>query len=122
MEVAPLPGGLGRTATRLGEALGRAARASADSLAAESAHIPPVYAALVAGGHRSGRLPAALEVDGRHRRAAGEARGAIGLAVCSIAWRWCCSPMGYYLMAVTTLSSRAQVMRTRPWPSRQASY
>jgi general secretion pathway protein F len=75
-----LPGELGRTASRLGEAVSRGQSLS-ESLAAQGNRIPPVYAALVNAGLRSGRLPAALESLTATARNLAEVRGAIGLAM-----------------------------------------
>ncbi len=75
-----LPGELGKTASRLGEAVAQGQSLS-ESLAAQGDRIPRVYAALVTAGLRSGRLPAALESLTTTARNLAEVRGAIGLAV-----------------------------------------
>lgn len=75
-----LPGQLGRTVARLGAAIERG-QSLPQSLAEDSAQIPPVYGAIVAAGLKSGRLPSALESLATSARNLKEVRGAIGLAV-----------------------------------------
>lgn len=75
-----LPGELGRTASRLGEAVARGQSLS-ESIAAQGDRIPRVYSALVTAGLRSGRLPAALESLTATARNLQEVRGAVGLAM-----------------------------------------
>jgi type II secretory pathway component PulF len=75
-----LPGQLGAVVTRLAASVERG-QSLPQSLAEHSTQIPPLYAAIVSAGLKSGRLPAALESLATSARNLKEVRGAIGLAV-----------------------------------------
>jgi type II secretory pathway component PulF len=76
-----LPGRLGRIATMLAERTSRG-ESLTEVLSEGSAHLPPVYRAVVEAGSRAGRLPAALEaLAGSIRRVAETRRGVAAAAL-----------------------------------------
>jgi type II secretory pathway component PulF len=108
-----LPGELGRTASRIGESVAQGQSLS-ESLAAQGDRIPPVYAALVTAGLRSGRLPAALESLTTTARNLAEVRGAIGLAVLYPLILVLLAYGLFILLATTTISAVLRLYESPP--------
>jgi general secretion pathway protein F len=75
-----VPGQLGRTVAALGAGIEHG-QSLPQSLDAHVPGVPPVYAAIVRAGLKSGRLPSALESLARSARNLKELRGVIGMAV-----------------------------------------
>lgn len=103
-----LPGRLGHFAELLGERISRGETLAA-AIAAERGSFPPLYAAVVEAGARSGRLAAALEGMGGAARRLAELRSAAGVAVLYPAMVLLAAYLFFVLLVVQFLPQTAPI-------------